>query len=94
MKSITKKRIIILTIVIVLIAALFPFRNDLRDGGTAVYEPITKIYRVDDMHRFYAEKDKPIGFTVGEVVYIFGNKVYDSSRVIYDDRINGQNAKQ
>ena len=55
MKSITKKRIIILTIVIVLIAALFPFRNDLRDGGTAVYEPITKIYRVDDMHRFYAE---------------------------------------
>jgi len=65
----------------VMIALLFPFENRLRDGGTRRYEPITKVYCVDLLHRI---NDTCDGFIVGTAIYIFGQEVYNNSRIVYE----------
>ena len=73
-----KKRYIIISAAVLLVIALFPFGEHLRDGGTVIYEPVTKIYRIDKMHALtgiYGE------YYVGTVIYIFGQEVYNDTRI-------------
>lgn len=83
----TKKRIVIsFAIVLAAAALLFPFGSHLRDGGTVVYEPITKMYRIDKLHALTDGSDRQYGeFYVGTVIYIFGQKVYNDIRIVSEN---------
>ena len=57
-------------------------RYHLREGGTVVYEPITKIYRIYKMHALTAGPDRLYGdFYIGTVIYIFDQEVYNDVSV-------------
>lgn len=72
------KRIIVIIAAAAVIAALFPFSDHLRDGGTVIYEPVTGIYRIDKMHALTGQYGE---YYVGTVIYIFGQKVYNDVRI-------------
>lgn len=61
---------------------LFPVRNVMNDGGTVRYEAISHIYAVDCLHRMTDEEGV---YTVGTVVYIYGNEVYNDSRTVREE---------
>ncbi|HBI52893.1 MAG TPA: hypothetical protein DDX72_08955 [Ruminococcaceae bacterium] len=64
---------------------LFPFSSHLRDGGTVIYQPVSRIYRVEKLHELTAvtEEYRFGNFRVGTAVYIFGMKVYNE--ISYSD---------
>jgi hypothetical protein len=67
---------------IVFAVIMFPVRNELNDGGTVRYEAVSHIYAVDDLHRMTDEEGV---YTVGTVIYIYGNEVYNNSRNVYEE---------
>ena len=71
-----KKKALIITASVIAAAALFfPFGRYLRDGGTVIWEPVSHIYRVDKLHALNGRG----GFTLGTVIYIFGQRVYNNT---------------
>ena len=64
---------------------LFPFSSHLRDGGTVIYQPFSRIYRVEKLHELTAgtEEYRFGNFRVGTAVYIFGMEVYNE--ISYSD---------
>lgn len=81
-----KKKVILIAAAVLIIIALFPFSSRLRDGGTTVWQPVTHIYRIEDLHRLTDAEDGRHGHLTGTVVYILGNEIFNESRVIYDVR--------
>ena len=70
-----KKALIITASVIAAFILFFPFCGHFRDGGTAIWEPVSHIYRVDKLHALNGRG----GFTLGTVIYIFGQRVYNNT---------------
>ena len=70
-----KKAVIITASVIAAFILFFPFGALLKDGGTVIWQPVSRIYRVDKLHELNGKG----GFTVGTVIYILGEKVYNNT---------------
>ena len=64
---------------------LFPFSYHLRDGGTVIYQPVSRIYRVEKLHELTAgtEEYRYGDFRVGTAIYFFGAEVYNE--ISYSD---------
>lgn len=64
--------------VIAAVSALLPVKKLQNDGGTVVYEPITGLYRVENLHRI--NDSDPDKYITGQAVYFFGIEVYNNTR--------------
>ena len=78
------KTAVIISAVIVIVL-LFPFSYHLRDGGTVIYQPVSRIYRVEKLHELTAgtEEYRYGDFRVGTAIYFFGAEVYNE--ISYSD---------
>ena len=79
-RTVNKNKIIAVCAAAVLLAVLlFPFRTVLRDGGTAVYTPVTGIYRIYDYRGHGYSEDMEAANYGKYTVYIFGQMMYNSA---------------
>ena len=72
-----KKKIIIISLVIVLIALLFPIKMRLKDGGSVKYNAV--LYTVTDVKRL-ADVKSDKEYEEGLIVEILGMEVYNNVR--------------
>lgn len=73
-----KKKIIIIVCVI-LVVMLIPVKLQLKDGGTVEYKSI--LYKVSKVHRTIDN-----GFDIGTEIRIFGIKIFDNVKSVYDKK--------
>lgn len=76
-----KKKIIIISVAIILLVLLIPIRNQLKDGGTVEYK--TLVYRVSKVKRLIStQKMEQAGkikeYDQGIVIEILGFEIYNS----------------
>ena len=83
----TKKLILICLIIFMNVellfplALMFPIKNIANDGGTVVFEPVTHLYRIECLHRIYDDNSRLNGYITGNIIYIFGQEVYNDTRI-------------
>ena len=63
------------------LALMFPIKNIANDGGTVVFEPVTHLYRIECLHRIYDDNSRLNGYITGNIIYIFGQEVYNDTRI-------------
>ncbi|MBQ7391832.1 MAG: hypothetical protein IJV73_04025 [Clostridia bacterium] len=68
------KKVIAVICVLVALLLLFPIRQQMKDGGTVVYNAI--LYDVYDVHRISIEEGKD--FDEGIIVEILGYEVFNN----------------
>ena len=73
-----KKKILIGTAILILVALLFPIRMRYLDGGSVAYQSILGIYRVTDWHQMLPLEEGE-GYKEGISVEIFGAEVYNNT---------------
>lgn len=76
-----KKKVIIISVAIILLVLLFPIRNQLKDGGTVEYKAL--VYKVSKIKRLISiEKMEQEGkikeYDQGIVIEILGFEIYNS----------------
>lgn len=76
-----KKKIIIISIVIILSVLLFPIRNQLKDGGTVEYQAL--VYKVSKVKRLISieemeQEGKIKEYDQGIIVEILGFEIYNN----------------
>ncbi len=76
-----KKKVIIISVAIVLLVLLFPIRNQLKDGGTVEYKAL--VYKVSKVKRLITieemeQEGKIKEYDQGIVIEILGFEVYNS----------------
>ena len=69
-----KKRFQIIAIIVILIVLLFPFRLQLKDGGSVRYKSL--VYEVTKIHQFAPEFDEVKPYIDGLEIKLFGTIVY------------------
>ena len=84
MKGRAGKTAVIISAVIAAVM-LFPLSSHLRDGWTVIYQPLSRIYRVEKLHELTAgtEEYRYGDFRVGTAIYFFGAEVYNE--ISYSD---------
>ena len=81
-KLITICLIIFMTVELLFpLALMFPIKNVVNDGGTVVFEPFTHLYRIECLHRIYDDNSRLNGYITGNIIYIFGQEVYNDTRI-------------
>ena len=81
-KLITICLIIFMTVELLFpLALMFPIKNIANDGGTVVFEPVTHLYRIECLHRIYDDNSRLNGCITGNIIYIFGQEVYNDTRI-------------
>lgn len=76
-----KKKVIIISIAIILLVLLFPIRNQLKDGGTVEYKAL--VYKVSKVKRLISieemeQEGKIKEYDQGIVIEILGFEIYNS----------------
>lgn len=76
-----KKKVIIVSVAIILLVLLFPIRNQLQDGGTVEYKAL--VYKVSKVKRLISieemeQEGKIKEYDQGLVIEIFGFEVYNN----------------
>lgn len=71
----------LLCLVCFIMFAVIPIKNNVNDGGSVMYSPVTGIYEVWKLHRTVGENG---GYTVGTAVKLFGIEIYNNSTVVYE----------
>lgn len=76
-----KKKVIIISVAIILVVLLFPIRNQLKDGGTVEYKAL--VYKVSKVKRLISieemEQEGEIKkYDQGIVIEILGFEIYNS----------------
>lgn len=73
-----KKKVIILSIVIILLFLLFPIRYQYRDGGTVEYKAL--VYKVSKVHSLTSIDEMKNGkeFNEGIIIEILGFEIYNN----------------
>ena len=69
-----KKKTIIISIAIVLIILIIPFRTVLKDGGTKEYTSI--LYKITKVHRL--NEASPTGYDEGTIIKFLGKEIYNN----------------
>lgn len=84
----TQKLILICLIILIMavellfpLALMFPIKNIANDGGTVVFVPVTHLYRIECLHRIYDDNSRLNGYITGNIIYIFGQEVYNDTRI-------------
>lgn len=83
----TKKLILICLIIFMTVellfplALMFPIKNIANDGETVVFEPVTHLYRIECLHRINDDNSRLNGYITGNIIYIFGQEVYNDTRI-------------
>ncbi|MBP3856390.1 MAG: hypothetical protein IK990_12355 [Ruminiclostridium sp.] len=81
-KLITICLIIFMTVELLFpLALMFPIKNIVNDGGTVVFEPVTHLYRIECLHRINDDNSRLNGYITGNIIYIFGQEVYNDTRI-------------
>lgn len=90
----SKKRKLILKIVVPILSALllfvlfFPMKLYSKDGGTVMYVGFFgATYSISKLHKLTSIPGGSVGYRVGTVVEIFGITVYDDSYIDYEHAI-------
>ena len=90
----SKKRKLILKIVVPILSALllfvlfFPMKLYFKDGGTVMYAGcFGATYSISKLHKLTSIPGGSVGYRVGTVVEIFGITVYDDSYIDYEHAI-------
>ena len=78
-----KKKVIIISVAIVLLVLLFPIRNQLKDGGTVEYKAL--VYKVSKVKRLITieemeQEGKIKEYDQGIVIEILGFEVYNNDK--------------
>lgn len=76
-----KKKVIIISVAIVLLVLLFPIRNQLKDGGTVEYKAL--VYKVSKVKRLITieemeQEGKIKEYDHGIIIEILGFEVYNN----------------
>ncbi len=76
-----KKKVIIISVAIILVILLFPIRNQLKDGGTVEYKAL--VYKVSKVKRLISieemeQEGKIKEYDQGIVIEILGFEIYNS----------------
>ena len=76
-----KKKVIIISVAIILVVLLFPIRNQLKDGGTVEYKAL--VYKVSKVKRLISieemeQEGKIKKYDQGIVIEILGFEIYKS----------------
>ncbi len=76
-----KKKVIIISVAIILLVLLFPIRNQLKDGGTVEYKAL--VYKVSKVKRLISieemeQEGKIKEYDQGIVIEILGFEIYNS----------------
>ena len=72
-----KKKIIIVTIIIVLSFCLIPIPNHLRDGGTVIYKAL--FYKITKVHKLVSsEEAQEKKYDDGMIIEILGFEIYNN----------------
>ncbi len=76
-----KKKVIIISVAIILVVLLFPIRNQLKDGGTVEYKAL--VYKVSKVKRLISieemeQEGKIKEYDQGIVIEILGFEIYNS----------------
>ena len=76
-----KKKVIIISVAIILVVLLFPIRNQLKDGGTVEYKAL--VYKVSKVKRLISieemeQEGKIKKYDQGIVIEILGLEIYNS----------------
>lgn len=74
-----KKKVIIISVAIILLVLLFPIRNQVRDGGTVEYKALA--YKVSKIHKRSETEHQD-----GIVVKIFGKEIFNNVIVKHIER--------
>lgn len=72
-----KKKIITVSVIIILFILLFPVQHNLKDGGSKVYDAV--LYKVTKYHTLAEEPGEYYG---GLNIEIFGIDIYDNKYLI------------
>lgn len=80
-KWVYEKKVIIVSIVVILLILLFPIRNQLKDGGTVEYKAL--VYKVSKFKKLISieemEKEGKIKeYDHGIIIEVFGFEIYNS----------------
>jgi len=80
-----KKRIIIVTAIILALILLFPIPLWYKDGGSIEFRSIVNLYSITRLHEWRpVGEGKEGGYNVGIEIRLFGLKVYRNTRVSVD----------
>ena len=76
-----KKKVIIISVAIILVVLLFPIRNQLKDGGTVEYKAL--VYKESKVKRLISieemeQEGKIKEYDQGIVIEILGFEIYNS----------------
>ncbi len=76
-----KKKVIIISVAIILLVLLFPIRNQLKDGGTVEYKAL--VYKVSKVKRLISieemeQEGKMKEYDHGIVIEILGFEIYNN----------------
>lgn len=76
-----KKKVIIISVAIILLVLLFPIRNQLKDGGTVEYKAL--VYKVSKVKRLITieemeQEGKIKEYDHGIIIEILGFEVYNN----------------
>ncbi len=76
-----KKKVIIISVAIILLVLLFPIRNQLKDGGTVEYKAL--VYKVSKVKRLISieemeQEGKIKEYDHGIVIEILGFEIYNN----------------
>jgi len=76
-----KKKVIIISVAIILLVLLFPIRNQLKDGGTVEYKAL--VYKVSKVKRLISleemeQEEKIKEYDYGIIIEILGLEIYNN----------------
>lgn len=76
-----KKKVIIISVAIILLVLLFPIRNQLKDGGTVEYKAL--VYKVSKVKRLISieemeQEGKIKEYDHGIIIEILGFEIYNN----------------
>lgn len=77
------KRIVVVAAVVLAVLLLVPIPRFYKDGGTVEYKAL--LYSVTKQHSIDYTEDGS-GYDIGTIVEIFGFRVYDDVRFVYDEQ--------
>lgn len=76
-----KKKVIIISVAIILLVLLFPIRNQLKDGGTVEYKAL--VYKVSKVKKLISKEEmeregKVKEYDHGIIIEILGFEIYNN----------------
>lgn len=74
-----KKKVIIISVVLILLVLLFSIRNQLKDGGTVEYKAL--VYKVSKIHKHLETEQQD-----GIIVEIFGKELFNNVIIKHIER--------